>query len=437
MKIELKKIGELENYITSEQLTSATSLEISGPMTDEDVVLLGKYTRSRSNISAIDMEGVTNLTSIDHNAFENCKNLEEIKLPQTIARIGDHAFDNCISLKGQKLPNSVEIVGDRAYSGCENMTSINIPNKVSYIGVGAFYGCYKLTNIDVDKNNARYENRGGVLFDNVDKTLLRYIQTKTVEKEFKTPAGVVHIGNYAFDGCKGLVSVEVSEGCTDLGERSFTRCNDLRKISFPASMNNLDYNAFDDCDALETIVVDKNNTTYKSDDGVLYIKDMKTLAICPKSKKSPFYFPETVEKINDGAFSGCKNIKSVVLPHKLKTIGNKVFSDCDQLHTVNMPNSLQHIGDFAFANCKKLSKIVVYNSVPPKCGVSPFASVDFKNCTVFVPVDAEMDFRKDYGWDSFDNIEESVKMTLGSNFTIVRSTRLAIKRFFLTHFHNK
>ena len=435
VKIETKTKGMFDNYLSNSQLATASGIEVVGPMSDEDVVLFGKYIRSHSNITSIDLKAVTDLTSIDHNAFEKCKSLEHVVLPLSIKRIGDHAFDQCANLKEQELPDTIEIVGDRSFSGCESLESINIPQNVSYNGIGAFYGSYKLTDVKVAQGNNRYENRGGVLFDNVDKTLVRYIQTKQLKQVFTTPEGVVHIGNYAFDGCKGLVSVIVSEGCTDLGERSFTKCNELKNISLPASIDNLNYNAFDDCDALEEIIVDQQNTTYKGVRGVLYSKDMKTLKICPKSKKSPFFFPDSIEIIDEGAFSGCKNIKSVVLPSKMKQIKAKAFYNCEKLEFINIPNSLTNIGDFGFANCHNLKKVRVYSSNPPKCGVSPFASVDQKNCVITVPVDAEMEFRKDYGWDSFDNIEESINLTIGSNFTFIRSIGLKVKQFILTHFN--
>lgn len=437
VKIETNTKGMFDSYLSNSHLNTANSIEITGPMSDEDVVLLGKYIRTHSNITSLNIEGVTTLTSIDHNAFEKCKSLEQVLLPTSIKRIGDHAFDQCNNLKSLHLPPTIEIVGDRSFSECENLESINIPQNVSYIGIGAFYGCYKLTDVPVEKGNQRYENRGGVLFDNVDKTLVRYIQTKQLEKVFTTPEGVVHIGNYAFDGCKGLVSVIVSEGCTDLGERSFTKCNDLSKITLPASINNLDYNAFDDCDALEMIEVDPQNTTYKSFRGVLYSKDMKTLKICPKSRKSPFFFPSTIEVIDEGAFSGCKNIKSVVLPQNTTKIKAKAFYNCEKLELINIPNKLSDIGDFGFANCHNLKKIRVYSSKPPKCGVSPFASVNLNKCQIIVPIDAEIDFRKDYGWDSFENIQESINLTIGSNFSFIRSTGLWLKQFALKHFCNK
>lgn len=437
VKIETNTKGMLDKYLSNAELCAANAIVIAGPMNDEDVVLLGKFIRSHTNITTLNLEQVTNLTSIDHNAFEKCKSLEEVILPQSIKRIGDHAFDLCSNLKSLVLPETIEIIGDHSFCECENLESINIPQKVSYIGIGAFYGCYKLTDVKVEEGNVRYENRGGVLFDNVDKTLVRYIQTKQLEKVFTTPEGVVHIGNYAFDGCRGLVSVIVSEGCTDLGERSFTKCNDLIKIALPSSINNLDYNAFDDCDALEEIIVDPQNTTYKSMRGVLYSNDMKTLKICPKSKKSPFFFPDSIEIIDEGAFSGCKNIKSVVLPSCTKEIRAKAFYNCEKLGFINIPNSLKNIGDFGFANCKNLKKIRIYSSIPPKCGVSPFASVNLKECLIMVPIDAEMEFRKDYGWDSFENIQESINLTIGSNFTFVRSLGLKLKQFALIHFFKK
>jgi hypothetical protein len=53
--------------------------------------------------------------------------------------------------------------------------------------------------------------------------------------------------------------------------------------------------------------------------------------------------PDTVEIIGDGktgAFEGCTNLKTVVLPSKLKTIGEKMFSGCTSLEIIAIPNSV-------------------------------------------------------------------------------------------------
>ncbi len=428
LSIHVNTPGRLQQKIQSENYCNQTCLEIKGELNDEDVVYLGKWLKIHESISKMDFQATSGLLTIDHNAFGQCRCLKEIILPNGIRSIGDRAFEQCTSLESIKLPDTVESVGDRAFAGCEKLASINIPGLTSYIGVGTFYGCYMLRKVEVDKNNDRYDFFGDILFDKLDKTLLKYIPSKQVEGEFTTPQGVVHIGNYAFDGCNGLQCVNVNDGCTDLGERSFTKCLELKKIKLPSSFNHLSYNAFDGCEAFETIEVSEDNKTYTSMDGVLYSKDHLNLELCPKAKKSPFFFDERTTRINEGAFAGCQNIHSIFLPQHLASIQSKAFDGCSSLTFVSIPSETKEIGSFAFANCSSLKNIWIYSSVPPKCGVSPFAAVKTSDCILKVPIDSEIDYRKEYGWNGFKIINESLNLTLCSNFSQLRALTLAFKK---------
>ena len=55
--------------------------------------------------------------------------------------IGNRAFNLCRSLTNINIPNSVTTIGEQAFWGCDSLTSINIPNSVTMIGDSAFWGC--------------------------------------------------------------------------------------------------------------------------------------------------------------------------------------------------------------------------------------------------------------------------------------------------------
>jgi hypothetical protein len=64
--------------------------------------------------------------------------------------------------------------------------------------------------------------------------------------------------------------------------------------------------------------------------------------------------PDELVSIGDGAFKGCKELKSIKLPTNLERIGHYAFADCKNLTSVDFPNNLRYIGDFAFKNCSQL-----------------------------------------------------------------------------------
>ena len=55
--------------------------------------------------------------------------------------IGNRAFNLCRSLTNINIPNSVTTIGEQAFWGCDSLTNINIPNSVTMIGDSAFWGC--------------------------------------------------------------------------------------------------------------------------------------------------------------------------------------------------------------------------------------------------------------------------------------------------------
>ncbi|MBO4873516.1 MAG: leucine-rich repeat protein [Lachnospiraceae bacterium] len=111
-------------------------------------------------------EGVT---TIGRDAFENCVNLREVKLPDSLSVIGDEAFMSCSSLKKINIPGGItnlsdafmycsslekiiipsgqETITSRAFEGCSGLKSVTIPVSVTEIRYYAFEYCTSLTDV--------------------------------------------------------------------------------------------------------------------------------------------------------------------------------------------------------------------------------------------------------------------------------------------------
>jgi hypothetical protein len=130
---------------------------------------------------------------IYQNAFENCSDLKDLIIPNTIISIGSNAFSNCSGLTTIYIPNSVISINDNAFTNCRKMTSINIPNSVIEIGANAFKGCDGL-------------------------------KTATIGNS------ATSIGNGAFLGCSNLASVIIGHSVKSVGENAFNYCDNLKHI---------------------------------------------------------------------------------------------------------------------------------------------------------------------------------------------------------------
>lgn len=71
----------------------------------------------RDDIVKVELpEGVI---EIGHNAFEDCKRLEEVVCPDSLRRIGNEAFRGCVSLV--KIHNADDVeVGTDVFRGCNS-----------------------------------------------------------------------------------------------------------------------------------------------------------------------------------------------------------------------------------------------------------------------------------------------------------------------------
>ena len=86
-----------------------------------------------------------NVTSIGNLAFEFCRSLTSVTIPDSVTSISWCAFSYCSSLTSIIIPEGVTSIGDRAFSGCSSLTSIIIPEGVTSIGEYAFDNCDSLT----------------------------------------------------------------------------------------------------------------------------------------------------------------------------------------------------------------------------------------------------------------------------------------------------
>ncbi|KAL1525896.1 hypothetical protein AB1Y20_020724 [Prymnesium parvum] len=61
--------------------------------------------------------------------------------------------------------------------------------------------------------------------------------------------------------------------------------------------------------------------------------------------------------IGEGAFFGCRALRSIALPANVKVLEKTTFSGCSSLERVTLPASLTEIMREAFSNCSKLQRV--------------------------------------------------------------------------------
>ncbi len=149
---------------------------------------------------------------------------------------------------------------------------------------------------------------------------------------------VTKINKYAFSGNSSLENVTIPDSVTEIGDQAFVFCGST------------------------SINVDKNNTAYSSQDGILYNKDKTELIRYPKRKRDKEYkILDSVTIIGNYAFEGCLLIENVTIPDSVTEIGRGAFTrSC--IISANIPKSVIYIGWNAFEQCTSLTDINVDNN---------------------------------------------------------------------------
>ena len=134
-----------------------------------------------------------------------------------------------------------------------------------------------------------------------------------------------------------LSKIIMPEGLLRVDEYAFGNLWNMREIYFSSTVEEIGFQAFFNCNSIERIDVADNNSTFASQDGVLYNKEKSTLIQYPVAKQEKTYqMPESVKDIRNFAFSGLTFLEELTLPKSI------AFDGITQ-YTFDEANSLKNI----------------------------------------------------------------------------------------------
>lgn len=106
-----------------------------------ETVEVSKYTGDNENViipGIVTFNGIDySVESITEKLFEYCYNLQGVKLPSDLKKIGEYAFKGCTGLTTLYLNNGVEYVEKGAFFG-NNMSTVVIGDNVKELGTESF-----------------------------------------------------------------------------------------------------------------------------------------------------------------------------------------------------------------------------------------------------------------------------------------------------------
>lgn len=311
----------------------------------------------KANITTLRFEEESICTTIGYSAFRYNSNLVDVQLPNSLTTISDYAFNGCFNLTSIKLPSGLQSIVGYAFEGCTalievmNLSSLEIEVGLTTNGYVACYAIVvhggetsQLKTID----NFRWLNGGlGSIY------LLEYLGEDTeiiLPNNFE--GNTYQIYHEAFRSETALTSITLSNGVEGIGDFAFQDCSGLTSIEIPASVVAIGVNPFVGCLNL-SISVNSGNTKYKYENNCLIEIETKTII---KGDNSSIVPSDTL-KIGDYAFYNCSSLSGEVIPSSVTNIGAYAFYNCQGLTELTIPNSVTYIGDHAFDTCWNVATI--------------------------------------------------------------------------------
>ena len=211
----------------------------------------------------------------------------------------------------------------------ENESSVKIPDqiagkKVTKIGRGAFYEHGNLTNVSL-------------------------------------PATIKELADGAFADCYELTAITLPEALESIGDYAFQNTK-ITRIKLPAKVKSIGILLTTGNDQFTGFDVATSNTSFSSDNGVLFSKDKKSLINYPTGKPDATYVvPASVTVIKSSSFQNCQNLKQVRLGAGVREIEDWAFA-MSGLTSFTLPATVTKVGDGPLNSCEDLASIDIVNT---------------------------------------------------------------------------
>lgn len=374
---------------------------ISGITIDGEIEEIGSAFREMDYLEYVVLPET--LKVIGAYAFYNCVSLKNVNIPHSVQKIENNAFYLCKSLEYIELPNSITALEDRTFSNCDSLKDVNIPNTIKEIKFATFSGCDSLISIEIPDSVQQIGASAFAhceLLENVHFSQnLEYIAESAFYecpslKSVELPDSLLKINDFAFEGCNSLQNLTIPVSVHTIGNSAFSDCSSIKNITFLGPIKNINPGVFSGCSALEDIAIP---------DSIEKICD--SLFVRCTSLKS-ITIPSNVKEIGASVFWGCNALEDITIPDSVEKIGNNTFSDCTSLKSIIIPSAIKKIGWQTFNNCSSLREIYIMNKTV-EIDAAAFDNIENNRLTIYGYSDSTAEaFAEEHGF-KFKSISES------------------------------
>lgn len=153
------------------------------------------------------------VTTIGKYAFQSCKKLKKVEIPDSVTCIDGSAFHACTALTSVTVPSSVTSFGQYVFASCYNLETAVIPGSVKELPKNTFASCEALKSVTLGE-------------------------------------GITSIDYWALGGCDKLEELILPDTVTYIAKQAVSGCDNLKTVTFGKSIKHIESKAFFNCPLL-------------------------------------------------------------------------------------------------------------------------------------------------------------------------------------------
>ncbi len=323
-----------------------------------------------------------------------------LAIDSSVTAIGNNAFAN-LSVKAVIIPDSVTSIEEQAFVNCKALTDITIGRGVGTINIDAFANCNKLSKINIKSIESWCKITfttpasqplyyGGVL----------YLNNRPVT-EVNIPSTITSIGAFTFFRCSGLTNIYIPNTVTSIGQAAFNSCTGLTSVNLPSSITSIGATAFGGCTNVKQYFFKKHTSIPTLGSGVFNNINDECCIYVPFSLYNSWivatnwgtwesyicseYEPGLysgygssllytwdellsagIVTVNGNTITGANYLTLnglLSIPDTITTIAERAFYGCSGLQAISFGDGVTTICRRAFENCSGLAMIFWGNNI--------------------------------------------------------------------------
>lgn len=231
----------------------------------------------------------------------------EVVFPAKVKRIQKDAFKNNKQIRKLTLNEGLEVIEETAFSHT-SLEEINFPSTLKEIGKYAFYGCSGLSTADLSGTKITALPEGSFGHSGLER--------------FIFPSSLTDIGTQAFLNTTKLTNIEIPVHVKSIGNEAF-RQTGATTVFLPNNLSNIGQRAFYLCQNLREV---KNHGKITQDAPEATIQ-VSCFEDCPEL--TVFEIPQNIRRIEQGVLSKSKKVKNITIPANVSYIAFRAFRALD------------------------------------------------------------------------------------------------------------